>query len=93
VGGVNGCSNTAILIRPFNSGSGGGWDISNDGTTGGTAKAFMTLTCDNLGVFTTVFKGSKTLNIGATDQELCGTAGFAFNSTCGRNDSCSLGED
>lgn len=89
-GGVNGCSNTAVRLTPSNTGSGGKWTLSNDGT-GGSAKAFMTLSCSNVAVIKTAFKGSRTVNVGSTPQIGCGALGFTFSSTCGRNNTCSGG--
>lgn len=90
-GGVNACSTTAVRLTPSNTGVNGKWTLSNDGAAAGSKKAFMTLSCSQVAVVKTVFKGSKTVNVGTTQQHSCGLSGFTFSSTCGRALTCSGG--
>lgn len=89
--GVNGCSNTAVVLTPGTVGTQGKWTLSNDGS-GGSAKAFMTLQCKAFpNTFKTLFKGSKTVNVGSPFSLNCGASFLAVSSSCGRANTCSGG--
>lgn len=90
---VNRCSTTAITVTP----SGNQFLIRNDNTAG-SAKAFMTLTCKASPppTFTTVFKGSKTVNPGGSTFVACRKpdntpVGIPSQINCGRANTCSNG--
>jgi hypothetical protein len=86
---INRCSTTAITVTP----TGTQFSIRND-NTGGSAKAFMTLTCKASPppTFKTVFKGSKTVNPGGSTFVACGAGnGNPSQIQCGRANTCSGG--
>jgi hypothetical protein len=84
---INRCSTTAITVTP----SGTQFTIKND-NTGGSAKAFMTLTCKAFpNSFTTPFKGSKTVNPGGSTFVSCGAGSNPVQVFCGRANTCSGG--